>query len=149
MSSPFIESLKKNFPAIGLTAIVVALIIYLTPLKHLNLIEPRIEDVEPKAFYDEYVKNPDRYIFLDVRSGEAYDRLHAAGSQNQPLHTLYNERHVLPKKGKEIILICSGGVASGVAYSYLEHFGFFNLRRIAGGIENWSAQGLPTEQKNK
>lgn len=143
----FLASWRKNFPAIGLTALVVILAIYLTPLKHLNLIEPKIEDVDPKEFSAEYQKNPEQYIFLDVRSGEAYDRLHAVGSKNQPLHTLYNERHVLPKKGKEIILICSGGVASGVAYSYLEHFGFFNIKRVAGGIENWSAQGLPTASK--
>jgi len=41
------------------------------------------------------------------------------------------------------VLICSGGRASGVAYGYLEHYGFLNLRRINGGIENWLAEGLP------
>lgn len=124
---------------------VTSTLIYLTPLKHINIIEPVINDIEAEEFYREFEKNPDHYIFLDVRSLDAYTKLHAKGSKNQPLHTLYNERHVLPKQGKEIILICSGGIASGVAFSYLEHFGFFNIRRIAGGIESWQAQGLPVE----
>ena len=124
-------------------ALTVAGAIYFTPLKHLNIIEPTIDDIEPKAFQADFEKNPDDYIFLDVRPTDMYDRLHAEGSKNLPLHLLYNERHSLPKSGKTIVLICSGGLASGVGYSYLEHFGFFNIKRIQGGIENWQIQGLP------
>lgn len=43
------------------------------------------------------------------------------------------------------MLICSGGRASGVAYSYLQHFGFSNIARIEGGIEQWALNELPTE----
>ncbi|OHA18385.1 MAG: hypothetical protein A2664_04910 [Candidatus Taylorbacteria bacterium RIFCSPHIGHO2_01_FULL_46_22b] len=120
-------------------------IIYLTPLKHLNIVEPRIDNIDPKAFYDAYTQNPDKYIFIDVRPESAYNRLHAFGSINIPLHLLYDERRVLPKSGKTIVLICSGGRASGVAYGYLEHYGFLNLKRVEGGIENWQLQGLPVE----
>lgn len=127
------------------TAIVTAGVIYLTPLKWIPVIEPTINDVDPTAFHAEYIKNPENYVFIDVRPEAAYAAAHAVGSINMPLHTLYDERHRLPKRGKEIILICSGGRASGVGYSYLEHFGFFNIRRIEGGIENWSIQGLPVE----
>lgn len=120
--------------------------LYVTPLKYSQLVEPKIKDVKAQDFYQEYSKNPDGYIFLDVRSLETYNNIHAEGSKNQPLHTLYNERKNLPRNtDKHIVLICSGGVASGVAYSYLEHYGFRNISRIEGGIESWVTAGLPVK----
>ena len=46
-------------------------------------------------------------------------------------------------KDKEIVLICTGGRASGVGYSYLEHYGFSNIARIEGGINAWADARLP------
>lgn len=126
-------------------AVVVACAIYLTPLKWLTFVEPSIHDIDPQEFYAAYQADPDKYVFIDVRPGDVYATLHAAGSQNMPLHMLYDTRHTLPKTGKEIVLICSGGRASGVGYSYLEHFGFYNISRIEGGIEKWVMEKLPTE----
>jgi|SRR3989338_7995149 len=127
------------------TILVTLAIFYLTPLRYVAFIEPTIHDIAPAEFYAMWQKNPDAYVFIDVRSREAYDRLHASGSTLMPLHTLYNERHNLPKHGKTIVLICSGGIASGVGYSYLEHYGFRNIKRIQGGIEMWQTAGLPIE----
>lgn len=137
--------LIKKFLPYALTVLLTAAAIYLTPLKWVNVIEPTIKDIDPVVFQGDFVKNSDRYLFIDVRSESAYNKVHAVGSVSMPLHTLYDQRHVLPKSGKEIVLICSGGRASGVAYSYLQHYGFFNIVRIEGGIENWIAEGLPVE----
>src|SRR3989338_6072093 len=137
-------TIKKILPY-ATTALLTLVAIYLTPLKWVTVIEPTIKDIDPVAFQSDFVKNSDRYIFIDVRSETAYNKVHAVGSINMPLHTLYDQRHVLPKNGKEIILICSGGRTSGVAYSYLQHYGFFNIKRIDGGIENWIAEGLPVD----
>jgi rhodanese-related sulfurtransferase len=109
------------------------------------VIEPSIHDIDSKVFSEKFSEDPDKYLFIDVRPAEMYKQRHAVGSISMPLHTLYDLRKSLPKSGKEIVLICSGGVASGVAYSYLEHYGFFNLSRIDGGIESWIAAGLPVE----
>lgn len=141
---------RKKVLILTLSAIIIsattAALIYLTPLKNIAVIEPTIDDIPAAEFYEDYQQNPDKYVFLDVRNGEAYSRLHAAGSKLMPLHTLYTERLFLPKNNdKVIVLICSGGVASGVAFHYLEHHGFFNIKRIEGGIEAWQAAGLPTE----
>lgn len=125
--------------------IVTAGIIYLTPLKWLNFTEPTIHDTLPQLFFSKYKESPDQFIFIDVRPPEAYQLKHAEGSINIPLHILYDERKNLPKNGRTIVLICSLGRASGVAYSYLEHYGFLNLQRISGGIEAWEAAGLPLE----
>jgi len=136
---------KKISIAVLIAIIATAALIYLTPLKWITVIEPTIKDIDSQEFYDMYVQNPDEYIFIDVRPEDPFNRVHAQGSINMPVHTLYDERRFLPKKGKTIVLICSGGRASGVAYSYLEHFGFRNILRIEGGIEDWMAAGLPIE----
>lgn len=136
--------IKRLLPYIA-TVLITVLAIYLTPLKWLNLIEPTIKDVDPAVFYADFKNNKDNYIFIDVRSESEYNKMHAVGSVNIPLHMLYDARRILPKTGKEIALICTQGRASGVAYSYLQHYGFFNIERIKGGIENWIVEGLPTE----
>lgn len=119
------------------------LVTFLTPLKNLYLLEPSIKDILPKDFFEKYSLNRDEYIFIDVRTPSEYNEAHAKGSINMPIHTLYDQRVDLPKHGKTIVLICSGKRLSGVAYHYLEHFGFLNLRRIEGGIKMWEAEGLP------
>ena len=47
----------------------------------------------------------------------------------------------------EIVIYCSGGgcPASKFAYALLERAGYKNVRRYAGGIEEWEAAGLPLE----
>ena len=121
----------------------VVLVVYLTPLKHLNIIEPTINDISPAEFYELFRENPEDYVFIDVRPSFAYDEKHAEGSINIPLFGLYTEREFLPKRDQTIALICTGGSASGVGYSYLEHYGFLNLLRIGGGNEAWEEAGLP------
>ena len=78
-----------------------------------------------------------------MRSEREYNDRHAEGSVSMPLHTLFDQRDVLPMKDKEIVLICTGGRASGVGYSYLEHYGFSNIARIEGGINAWADARLP------
>lgn len=145
------EKIKSEnfFLSYILVIFIVLSAIYLTPLKNVNVIDPVYNDVEPQKFYEEFSKNPSAYIFIDVRDASAYNSLHAKGSISMPLHTLYDQRKVLPKSGKTIVLICSGGRASGVGFMYLQHYGFFNIERISGGIENWINEGLPTEGADK
>jgi rhodanese-related sulfurtransferase len=140
--------MHEKIRTIVFTICATILILQLTPLRWISLIDPTINDIAPRDFQTLFLQNPSEYIFIDVRPESAYKAAHAVGSKNMPLHTLYDERHVLPKRGKTIVLICSGGRASGVGYHYLEHFGFLNLMRIEGGIENWILEGLPVEGAN-
>lgn len=123
--------------------IVAAGVIMTTPLRFIPLVEPTIHEIKPVDFYALYEENPDKYMFIDVRTHDDYIAGHAQGAVNMPLETLYNQRHYLPKHGKTIVLICNGAQASGVAYGYLEHFGFLNLMRVTGGVPAWKAAGLP------
>ena len=127
------------------TAVLTAAVVLLTPLRYIQIVEPSINDTDAEKFYADFSQNPDNYVFIDVRPADAFKKIHAQGSVSMPLHTLYDMRKVLPKHGKEVVLICSGGYASGVGYSYLEHYGFRNIARIEGGIEQWSLRGLPVD----
>ena len=140
---------KKTAQALSYIVVSVgtaALVLLVPAVRYTPLLEPTIRDVDAGEFYTKYQADPDKFLFLDVRGSDAYKRLHASGSKLQPLHTLYTERLSLPRNtDKTIVLICSGGVASGVGYSYLEHYGFRNIVRIEGGIEAWQEKGLPIE----
>jgi len=131
--------------AVVVTALATVLAVYLTPLKHLNLVAPETKDIDPAAFWKDYSANPDDYMFIDVRQTADYAENHAKGSTNIPIQKLFEQHGELPKSGKTIVLICTGGSLSGVAYGYLEHQGFLNLLRIKGGLRNWIIEGMPIE----
>ena len=133
----------KDILLIVIAVIVTASAIYLTPLRYTSLLEPKINDIDATEFHALYKENPEKYVFVDVRSLGEYDLRHAEGAESMPLHTLYDERKNLPKKDKEVILICTGGRASGVGFGYLQHYGFSNISRIEGGIDAWEDAGLP------
>lgn len=126
-------------------ALLSAAVIYLTPLKWVTIIQPTINDISAQTFYAEFKAHPEKYLFVDVRMPNEFAQAHAVGSINIPLIDLYEAHNTLPKSGKEIVLICTEGRSSGVAYSYLQHYGFFNIVRIDGGLVKWTADGLPVE----
>src|SRR4051794_29671306 len=116
---------------IALLAIVAStLVIFLSPLKHLNLVDPSMNDIEPAAFWADYQKNPDEYVFVDVRTPQQYAAAHAKSAVNIPAAFLYDQHANLPRSGKKIALICGDGRLAAIAYGYLENLGFLNLVRI-------------------
>lgn len=119
------------------------LVVYLTPLKHLNLISPVMNEVDPAAFQADFIAHPDEYIFIDVRSANIYESAHAKGAINIPIENLYDDHYSLPKSGKKIALICTTGRLAAIAYGYLQDWGFNNLVHIQGGLQNWTYEGLP------
>ncbi len=129
---------------IAATLMVSACLFYLTPLRFLNPVDPPMYDVDPAIAYANMLADPEHFLFIDVRQSSAYKVEHAVGAINIPLQNLYNDRFALPKTGKTIVLICGDGRAAGVAYGYLEHYGFLNLQRIEGGLKAWVNAGLPT-----
>jgi phage shock protein E len=129
-------------------ACVTSAVIYLTPLKWVTVLTPHTIDIDARTFYADYQANPEAYLFLDVRNESVYNTAHARGSLSQPIGTFFDGHRFLPKAGKKIVLICSSGRLAGVAYGYLEHEGFLNLRRIDGGLQNWIVSGLPVDGSN-
>lgn len=135
----------------------ISLSVYLRPIKYTEFIQPGIVDIDPTVAYENIRSNPDGVIFIDVRSEYEYSQAHASSSINLPIHYMYDDTHGLQnEKGiplprnteQEIYLICTGGRLAGVAYSYLEHYGYRNIKRIKGGIKNWNMEGLPVVTKS-
>jgi len=134
---------SKHILLIVLVTLAAFSVIFFTPLRYSTIIEPEISDLEPEKVHSLLKENPENYLFIDVRPKSDYDKLHAEGSSNTPIQFLYDKWRELPKSGKEIILICSGGRLSGVAFFFLQHFGFTNIHRVAGGLEAWALKDLP------
>lgn len=127
------------------TIVLTALAIYLTPLKHFDLIAPTMNEIDPKAAYTDMQQQPNDYLFIDVRDPSVYVAAHAQGAINMPIATLTTEHYTLPMSGKKIVLICTTGQLAAVAYGYLQNWGFQNLLHITGGLNNWNNEGLPIE----
>lgn len=122
------------------------------PIRYTDYVSANIVDIDPSLAYENIQKNRDKIIFIDVRSETEYNNAHASSSVNLPIHHMYDDTHglqnekgiPLPKNTDvEIYLTCTGGRLAGVAYSYLEHYGYRNIKRIKGGLKGWSDQGLP------
>ena len=137
------EAIRYGIFGVSVAAITAAAI-FMTPLRYTSFFPPSITDVSAGEIYQQMQDDPDSVLLLDVRSVQAFEADHALGAKSAPLHTLYFLKNTLPRKGQRIALICSGGVASGVGFSYLEHYGFTNVVRVEGGIEAWKSAGLPT-----
>lgn len=157
--SKFFSKIKRSYlnPKIVfviLFGIVVGITISLSfqYVRYTEYVPPSIVDIDPKIAYQNIINNPSKYIFIDVRSEGEYASAHASSSVNLPIHNMYDDTHglknekgiPLPKNtDQEIYLICSGGRLAGVAYSYLEHYGYRNIKRINHGLAGWNDAGLP------
>lgn len=139
IKKPFLSS----FGAFIVGGLAIGLLIFYTPLRYTPFIEPVTKNITNTDFYSLYKQAPDSYIFIDVRDAETYADGHPAGAINIPLAKLYTERVNLPFSEKKIVLICAGNSASGVGFSYLQHYGFNNIERIPGGYREWLIAGLP------
>lgn len=130
-------------------------IIFSISFRHIRYSEfflPSIENIDPREAYENILSEPSKYIFIDVRSEAEFAKAHASSSVNLPVHYMYDDTHglknekgiPLPKNtDQEIYLICTGGRLAGVAYSYLEHYGYRNIKRIDHGLAGWNDAGLP------
>lgn len=148
--------MKKNieinfFSVLGASVclgIVFALVVpFIRYNKHLP--PPKIYSEDPKIVYQYILDNPDKYQFLDVRSRGEYETLHASSSVSFPIADMYEpEKFKNIDYNKRIFLICTSGRLAGVAYRYLEHFGYRNIVHIDGGVQGWVSEGMPVVAKN-
>src|SRR5690242_11382262 len=81
---------------------------------------------------------------LDVREPEENQFVALPGSLLIPLGELaYRADEIEGWKNEEIVVYCHHGIRSLNAIGQLKHFGFTNLRNLAGGIDRWSTDVDP------
>lgn len=97
----------------------------------------QIEEVAPATVAGE----PADTMFLDVREPDEYARAHVPASQNVPLAQLEAHRFSLPINLRLVCVSRTGERADEAAATLVGWA--FDAVTLAGGLEAWTAAGLP------
>lgn len=81
-------------------------------------------------------------LIVDVRETSEWDAGHVQGAVLIPLGDLSTRLAEVPKD-REVVVMCRSGRRSAQARDYLLQMGYTTVTSLAGGINEWKAQGLP------
>ncbi len=93
---------------------------------------------------DAYQYYEDGTLILDVRTQEEWDAGHVPNATLIPLDQLESRLSELPED-QEIVVICRSGNRSATGRDILLSSGFENVTSVAGGFNQWTANGYPVE----
>jgi rhodanese-related sulfurtransferase len=83
-------------------------------------------------------------LILDVREKAEWDAGRIAGAVHVPIRELPKFIDRLPdSKGAPIVTVCKIGYRAGIAMTVLRMWGYTNVRSMRGGMDAWTAAGLP------
>jgi molybdopterin/thiamine biosynthesis adenylyltransferase/rhodanese-related sulfurtransferase len=98
----------------------------------------------------------DRPLFVDVREPDEWEEGHIPGALYTGRGRLEQRiEGLVPDKGRELVVYCSGGSRSAFAAKALGDLGYENVVNLAGGFTDWKRNGfdvtiprvLSTEQR--
>lgn len=94
-------------------------------------------------------QNNAKFVLVDARSREDYDRSHLPGALSIPVEDIKDYADRLDK-GEEIVTYCGSFQcpASTMAAEEFMKLGFKSVRDYKGGIQEWTEKGYPTEKSN-
>jgi rhodanese-related sulfurtransferase len=93
------------------------------------------------------------WLLVDLREPYEYERLHVPDSILVPRGLLEgavesNSPHridtLCAARDRPVALLCATGARSALAAVVLQQMGFANVVNVAGGIELWEGEDLPT-----
>ena len=88
--------------------------------------------------------NRDGAIVIDVRETKDFNLGHIAGALNIPFASVDARLGELSNyKDRPLVLVCKMGQQSGAVGKKLKSNGFEDVRRLSGGMSEWSASNLP------
>lgn len=107
---------------------------------------PIIEDVTTQEASTLIEENPE-LIIIDVRTRAEFDSGHIENATNidKNSETFRDELDNLDKD-KTYLIYCEVGVRSANALAIMQELGFMEAYDMLGGINQWTADGLPTTQ---
>jgi rhodanese-related sulfurtransferase len=97
-------------------------------------------------------------LLLDVREPAEWEKGHIPGAVLAPRGMLewyadpttpYAKPELTTKQDAHIIVACASGGRSLLAAQTLQSMGYTNVASMAGGFNEWSKQGFPTEEGTK
>lgn len=88
--------------------------------------------------------NREGAVIVDIRDIKDFGAGHIAGATNMPYGTFDSRMGELETfKEKPVVLVCKMGQHSGAIGRKLRSAGYENVRRLSGGMAEWSASNLP------
>jgi len=84
-------------------------------------------------------------FMLDVREPDEWAAGHIPGATLIPLGELATRAGEVPAD-REVVVVCRSGNRSAQGRDVLLGAGFVSVTSMAGGMNDWTAAGLPTEQ---
>lgn len=88
--------------------------------------------------------NKEDAVVVDIRDSKEFGTGHIAGAINIPYSSLDSRVGELEAhKEKPIVVVCKMGQHAGTAGRKLKAQGFINVRRLAGGMAEWTGASLP------
>lgn len=88
--------------------------------------------------------NREGALILDIRDNKDFGKGHIAGAVNIPFASLDSRVGELDKfKDKPVVLVCKMGQHASAVGRKLKTQGFADVRRLAGGMAEWTGSSLP------
>ena len=88
--------------------------------------------------------NREGAVIVDIRDMKEFSAGHIAGAVSMPFSSLDSRVGELESfKEKPVVLVCKMGQHAGAFGRKLKAQGFENVRRLSGGMAEWSANSLP------
>jgi rhodanese-related sulfurtransferase len=97
-----------------------------------------------KSASDDAEFSRDSLLLIDVRSDEEWSQGYIAGAQHLWIDEFVSHLADLPSyKDTPIVVYCQSGYRGGMAAVMLNLLGYTNVRNLSGGVNSWTAAGLP------
>ena len=88
--------------------------------------------------------NREGAMLLDIRDTKEFSSGHIAGAVSMPVSSIDARIGELePYKDTPVVLVCKMGQHSSATGKKLTARGFENVRRLSGGMAEWTASSLP------
>ena len=88
--------------------------------------------------------NREGAMLVDIRDTKEYSSGHIAGALSMPVSSIDARIGELEShKEKTVVLVCKMGQHASATGRKLKALGFENVRRLSGGMSEWTASSLP------
>ncbi len=88
--------------------------------------------------------NREGAVLLDIRDIKEYGSGHIAGAMSMPVSSIDARIGELDAyKDKPVVVVCKMGQQASATGRKLKTLGFENVRRLSGGMSEWTANSLP------
>ncbi|WP_338557478.1 rhodanese-like domain-containing protein [Erwinia sp. E_sp_B01_3] len=86
------------------------------------------------------------YVLVDVRSSEAYSKVHVPGAITLPTRSITEERMSAYPRDTLFVVYCAGPHCNGVHRAAVRLAGLgFSVKEMIGGLTGWVDEGLPLQ----